>query len=219
MTRLHIFDMDGTLLRGAASVELSRHLGTFETADRIEQAWLGGEISDVGFWDAMLPLWIDASEAQIDEAFAGAAWIDGVRDVFDDINRRGEHIAVISQSPHFFVRRLEGWGAHHTFGSLVAPGRPTTADRLLTLQDKVDISRRLLGELMLAQADCVAYGDSTSDLLLFDQLPFSVGVNCTAALRDRAAVCYEGDDLREAYALGRALLEAYMSPSSRESAK
>ncbi|NMI00710.1 aldehyde dehydrogenase family protein [Pseudonocardia acidicola] len=66
MTRLHIFDMDGTLLRGAASVELSRYLGTFEAANAVEEAWLRGEISDVQFWERVLPLWEGISEEEID---------------------------------------------------------------------------------------------------------------------------------------------------------
>ncbi|MCW2719635.1 MAG: hypothetical protein QOG20_984 [Pseudonocardiales bacterium] len=215
MTRLHVFDMDGTLLRGAASVELARHLGTFEPADRIERAWLRGEISDIGFWEAMLPLWADASEAEIDDAFAAAAWIGGVREVFDDITARGEYIAVISQSPHFFVRRLEAWGAHRTFGSRVVPGEPTTQDLLLTLQHKVDITLGLLDELGLREEECIAYGDSTSDTLLFDRLPHTVGINCNEVLRERASVCFDGDDLREAYSLGRSLLDGATTSTER----
>ena len=116
-------------------------------------------------------------------------------------------IAVISQSPHFFVRRLTGWGAHRTYGSAVEPGVPVAEDGLLTLQHKVDITTALLDELGLGERDCVAYGDSTSDLLLFDRLPNTVGVNCSDAVRARASVCFTGDDLRGAYALGRQLLE------------
>lgn len=206
-THLHVFDMDGTLLRGAGSVELARHLGTYEPADRIERAWLRGEITDVQFWERMLPLWADVSDAEIDAAFAASAWMDGVREVFDDIRSRGEHIAVISQSPHFFVRRLEAWGAHRTFGSDVVPNTPTRKERLLTLQHKVDITLALLDELGITDQECVAYGDSTSDTLLFARLPYCVGVNCTARLREHATVCFEGDDIRGAYALGRQLLD------------
>lgn len=215
MTRLHVFDMDGTLLRGAASVELARHLGTFEPADRIERAWLRGEISDVGFWEAMLPLWADVSEEEIDAAFAASAWIDGVREVFADIRARGEVVAVISQSPHFFVRRLEGWGAHRTFGSRIVPGGPTTRELLLTVQHKVDITLGLLDELGITEEDCVAYGDSTSDTLLFERLKLTVGVNCREVLRERAAVCFDGDDIRGAYALGRKLIERTPSECGR----
>lgn len=206
MTRLHVFDMDGTLLRGAATVELSRHLGSFEAADTVERDWNAGLLTDLQFWDSVLPLWVDASEAEIDAAFAAAAWIDGVAEVFADIRARGEHVAVISQSPHFFVRRLERWGAHRTFGSDVVPGRPPTTESLLTVQDKVDITLTLLAELGLSEEDCVAYGDSRSDVLLFDRLARTVGVNPTEVLRDRCATVYVGLDLREAYALGRELV-------------
>ncbi|MFC7659093.1 hypothetical protein ACFQV8_25700 [Pseudonocardia benzenivorans] len=85
MTRLHVFDMDGTLLRGAATVELSRHLGTFEVADAVERAWNAGQLTDLQFWESVLPLWMDASDAEIDAAFAAAAWIEGVPEVFADI--------------------------------------------------------------------------------------------------------------------------------------
>lgn len=90
---------------------------------------------------------------------------------------------------------------------------PTTEDRLLTLQHKVDITLALLEQLRLDEQGCVAYGASTSDMLLFGRLPHTVGVNCNERLRARAAVCYEGDDLREAYALGRQLLDRTRSAS------
>lgn len=55
--------------------------------------------------------------------------------------------------------------------------------------------------------ECVAYGDSSSDLPLFEWLPGTVAVNGSEALRRVAAARYEGSDLREAYAMGRGLLE------------
>jgi phosphoserine phosphatase len=208
VTRLHIFDMDGTLLRGAASVELSRHLGCFAEADAVEQAWLRGEIGDVRFWELVLPLWSDATDDEIDAAFERAPWIDGVREVFADIAARGEHSIVISQSPAFFVRRLIQWGAGAAYGAAVQPGEPAAAGMLLTKEDKVTIATAVMAELGLTSSDCVAYGDSTSDELLFRRLPHTVAVNGTPVILALAAVDYRGDDLREAYLAGRALLEA-----------
>jgi phosphoserine phosphatase len=216
MTRLHVFDMDGTLLLGAATVEVSRYIGAFEAADAVERAWQGGEITDVGFWEAILPLWTGVTETDIDAAFTAAAWIEGVPEVFADIAARGEYIAVISQSPEFFVRRLQQWGAHRTFGSGIVPGCVPADDLLLSAQDKVDITTALLGELGLTDSDCVAYGDSTSDIPLFGRLRHTVAVNPNQVLRDRAAVVYEGYDLREAYALGRGLLEEAPEPARAE---
>jgi phosphoserine phosphatase len=208
MTRLHVFDMDGTLLRGAASVELSRYLGTYEAANLVEEAWLRGEISDVAFWERVLPLWAGITEEEIDEAFEAAPWIDGVAEVFADIAARGEHSAVISQSPLFFVRRLTRWGAGSVHGAGVEPGGRSGEDLLLTVQHKVDITAALLTELGLTPHDCVAYGDSTSDVLLFEWLPHSVAVNAKSVVREIATAVYDGPDLHGAYAAGRAVLDA-----------
>jgi phosphoserine phosphatase len=207
MTRLHVFDMDGTLLRGAASVELSRHLGTFQTANAVEEAWLRGEISDVEFWERVLPLWAGVAEEEIDKAFEAAPWIDGIAEVFADITARGEQSIVISQSPLFFVRRLQRWGAGAAYGAGVEPGGRSAADLLLTVQDKVDITTAVLERLGLTAQDCIAYGDSTSDVLLFEWLPHTVAVNGNPLIREIAAAVYDGPDLRDAYAMGRTLLD------------
>ena len=55
--------------------------------------------------------------------------------------------------------------------------------------------------------ECVAYGDSSSDLGLFATLPHTVGVNPTPELGALAAARYVGTDIREAYALGRQLIK------------
>lgn len=208
MSRLHVFDMDGTLLRGAASVELSRHLGTVDEADAVEQGWLRGEITDVGFWERVLPLWAGVTDAEIDAAFEEAPWIEGIREVFADIAERGEHSTVISQSPLFFVRRLLGWGAGSAHGAGVEPGGRSGTDLLLSTRDKVTITDRIVAELGLTERDCVAYGDSTSDMLLFEWLPHTVAVNGNDKIRAIAAADFRGTDLRGAYAAGRALLDA-----------
>jgi phosphoserine phosphatase len=208
MTRLHVFDMDGTLLRGSATIEICRHIGHLETAQAIEDGWVRGEIDDIQFWDRCLPLWQDLTDAEIDLAFHSGQWIDGVADVLADIAARGEYSAVITQSPQFFVDRMLGWGATTAHGAAVAPGCSLGPDVLMTAEDKVEITTNLLAEYGLTEADCVAYGDSTSDVVLFGQLPHTVSVNGSPTIRGLAAESYEGWDLREAYALGRALLEA-----------
>ena len=214
MTKLHIFDMDGTLLRGAASVELCRHLGKLDEADAVEQAWVHGEITDVQFWELMLPLWEGLTEDEIDLAFARAPWIAGVAEVFADIAARGEYSVVISQSPLFFVRRLQDWGAGAVFGAGVEPGGHSGRELLITAEDKVSISEHLMGKHGLTPADCVAYGDSTSDVGLFGRLRHTVAVNGNDRIRELAAATYTGSDLREAYAIGRRLLAGAEVPAS-----
>lgn len=204
---LHVFDMDGTLLMGAAVVELSRHVGRFAEAMEIEGAYLRGEIEEIPFWSRALALWHGVTEEEIDQAFEAAMWMQGVREVFDDIHRRGERSIVISQSPHFFVRRLERWGAHATFGSNIQLGETVIANSTLLAEDKVSITQDILELWGLSPTDCVAYGDSASDVALFSWLPNTVAVNARGPLADLAAKSYVGDDLRKAYLLGRSLVD------------
>lgn len=208
MAKLHVFDMDGTLLRGAAVEEISRHLGCFEPASAIEQAYLRGELVDEPkFWDDVLALWAEAGEQDFDAAFLASPWMAGLPEMFADIADRGEHSVVISQSPLFIVRRLEQWGAQRTFATMVEQGVPCQIDQLLSQQAKVEITMQLLAELALTPSDCVAYGDSISDIELFRALDHTVAVNATPVIRDLAAHIYDGTDMWQAYLAGRALLD------------
>jgi len=48
-------------------------------------------------------------------------------------------------------------------------------------------------------ANSVAFGDSVSNLFLFEKVGFSVAVNGTAAVRSKANFSYFGTDLLEAF--------------------
>jgi phosphoserine phosphatase len=70
----------------------------------------------------------------------------------------------------------------------------------------VEITLDVVKRLGLSLSDCVAYGDSTSDVELFRELRRTVAVNATPATKALAAKAYEGHDMWEAYQIGRALL-------------
>ncbi len=207
MTCLHVFDMDGTLLKGSACWEISRCVGVLDETLAIEEVWAKGEISDNDFWIRCLPLWDGLTDKVIDHAFANSPWLDGVEAVFADICARKEKSVVISQSPLFFVERLQRWGVDFTYGARVTPGNSAGADQLVTSRDKLDIARQLLSELRLSSDSCIAYGDSMSDFDLFRSLPNTVAINAREKIRDLAQVCYDGSNLWSGYSLGRKLLE------------
>lgn len=198
--------MDGTLLRGSACLEISRSIGVLDQTLAIEEAWVRGEISDNGFWERCLPLWDGLTDAQIDHAFAATPWLARVDAVFADIRSRGESSVVISQSPKFFVDRICRWGANYSYGALVSPGNHRGAEQLVSSADKLRITENILTELGLTRNDCVAYGDSSSDLALFESLTHTVAVNAKERIRQLARVAYEGSDFWDAYMFGRGLL-------------
>jgi phosphoserine phosphatase len=207
MSKLHIFDMDGTLLKGSACLELARYLGQLEAVNSIEERWSRGELSHFGFWEECLPLWVGLDDAGIDATFAATSWLNGIQAVWADIARRGEYSAVITQSPQFFADRLLAWGVGMVRGAGVYGGVPPDPSLVVTPESKVPIAIELMNSHGVASDDCVAYGDSSSDIPLFRLVPHTVAVNGVPALRKIAAASYEGNDLWGAYTLGRLLLD------------
>ena len=203
---LHVFDMDGTLLRSTATVELARHLGRLEEGLEIERLWGEGNITDTDFWSRLLEICHEATAADFDAAFHSSPWMEGIAEAFSDIHSRGEAVIVISQSPTFFVQRLELWGAHETYGSAVDPGVPLTPTATLLPETKVAITQAALAARGLSANDCVVYGDSSSDIELFTSFSRTVAVNASPTLAALAATHYVGSDIREAYAMGRQLI-------------
>lgn len=205
MSRLHLFDLDGTLIHGsAAAVEISRQLGVEPGIGELERAFAAGELSPPQFAARAMELWKELTEAQVAAAFDAAPWMDGIQEVWGEIRAQGERCAVISLSPSFFVEKLLDWGADAARGSRwpAVPFRePVDPSGILNAAAKVRIADELCAEYGLGRADCVAYGDSMSDASLFAAVPVSVAVNADHHVRDIATHAYTGKDLRDAYAL------------------
>lgn len=205
MTRLHLFDLDGTLMYGsAAPVEISRQLGVSQEIAELERAFAAREIGPHEFSLAAHALWSDLTAAHVRAAFDGAPWLEGIREVWREIKERGDLCAVISLSPSFFVELLLEWGADAAHGS-VYPAVPFTGPMdvtgILTPEGKVEVADRLCARFGVSRNDCVAYGDSLTDSVLFEVVPTSIAVNAQQYLAERATYIYQGRDLREAYRL------------------
>ncbi|MFF7228975.1 phosphoserine phosphatase [Streptomyces sp. 2333.5] len=208
MSKLHLFDMDGTLLYGsAAAVEISRRLGLEREIAELERGFAAGELTPVQFAQRACELWAaELTELQVAAAFEGAPWLTGIQEVWADIRARGERCAVISLSPAFFVERLLAWGADTTHASrwpAVPIRQAVDPAGILSSAAKVQIADELCVQYGLTRADCVAYGDSVSDTELFAAVPQSVAVNADHHVSDLASYAYVGRDLREAYELVR----------------
>lgn len=204
MARLHLFDLDGTLLHGtSAPVEISRQLGLEAEAVALDQAVGAGLIDPPEYARRAHALWVELTEAHV-AAFEGAPWLARIREVWAEIRRQGDYCAVVSLSPSFFVERLVGWGAHAAHGSrfpAVPFTEPVDPTGVLSAAAKVVIADRLCGEFGVTRAECIAYGDSSSDRDLFGTVPISVAVNADHHLSDIATHSYTGKDLWEAYEL------------------
>lgn len=203
--------MDGTLLRDTtASLEISRRLGRVEPMTVLEHRYAGGEIDETAFAAGIHTLWHDLTPQIVAEVVDGAPWIGGIREVCADIAARGETSMLITMSPAFFARHLHRRGVDVVHGARHPEpplhGEPPAGIALLPA-DKVRLTEAARADRGLPAGRCVAYGDSGSDGPLFTHLEHTVAVNASPAIEALARVAYRGDDLREAYARGRALLD------------
>ncbi|MGX6748722.1 HAD family hydrolase [Streptomyces xantholiticus] len=205
--RLHIFDLDGTLIHGsAAPVEISRQLGLLDEIGEVERDLVAGRIGPREYAVQVHALWTDLTEAHVTAAFEAAPWLLGIREVWSEIRAGGDYCAVISFSPSFFVERLLDWGAHAAHGSRfpeIPFTRPVDPMGILSAAAKVEIAGRLCTEFGVALDACIAYGDSLSDAAIFAAVPTAVAVNADHHLAGLATHTYAGSDLREAYELVR----------------
>lgn len=207
MTALHVFDMDGTLLRGtSASVELARHAGHSAELDLLEKLSAEGALSNVEFHRRTHPLWQNLTDTVIDTIFDAAPWMENLRPVFEDITARGEDAIVISMSPLFFVQRLLHVGVHEVFASVNPIGQVFNEAQILEATHKIDIVADYVRLRGLHPDRVVAYGDSYTDIPLFSSGVRSVSVNASAQVEALAFQNYRGKNLQEAYHLGRGLL-------------
>ncbi|WP_163506290.1 HAD family hydrolase [Fodinicola acaciae] len=208
MSIWHVFDMDGTLLAGStASVQVARQLGRVGELTALEGRFASGDLDTRGFALALRELWQDLTPAVVAAAYESSPWLDRIEDVCADIRARGEHSAVITMSPDFFARLLASRGFDRVVASTFPAlpfSMPIDPALILTPADKVRIVDELRRER--PARTCVAYGDSISDAPLFRHLSATVAVNADHHLVDIAAAHYRGNDLFEAYEVGRALV-------------
>jgi phosphoserine phosphatase len=211
MTALHVFDMDGTLLRGTtASRRIAAVHGSEAELLVLERRFAAGDVDTRQFAAAIHALWTGLSPAMVASAFTRSAWMTGIAEVCADIRDRGEHSAVITMSPDFFADHLGKYGFDTVVASRFPPPpftAPVDPETILTPQHKVDVVEQLLHRHGVDRARCVAYGDSMSDAPLFRHLTVTIAVNADQHLAGLSAFEYRGDDLREAYQLGRTQLD------------
>ncbi|GAA0713205.1 HAD-IB family phosphatase [Dactylosporangium roseum] len=208
---LHVFDMDGTLLVGTtASRQIASIHGSETQLLALERRFAAEEIDTRTFAVAIHQLWQDLRPEMVAAAFAASPWMTGVAEVCADIRARGEASVVITMSPDFFAGHLTAWGFDTVMAS-VFPALPFVdvidPARILTPEHKVLVVDDLLQRHALPRSRCVAYGDSMSDAPLFRSLEATVAVNADRHLAGLAASEYRGDDLLEAYRLGRSHLD------------
>ncbi|EHU1703118.1 HAD-IB family phosphatase [Acinetobacter baumannii] len=204
---LHVFDMDGTLLRNTtASLEISRHLECLSDITNLENQFEQSILSTQQFAQEVFKLWSTLLDSDVEHVFDNSPWIQDIHKVLSDIKKKGEHSIVITMSPNFFANKLKKFGFNQVYSSIFPTlpfSNPIDVSRILTPHDKVKITQKVLKDLGLNKTECIAYGDSGSDIPLFQYIQKNIAINGTESLTHLAKVKYTGNNLFDAYQLSR----------------
>jgi phosphoserine phosphatase len=208
--RAHVFDMDGTLLMGTtAPLLLAEALGATEDLHRLEAEFAAGTLTAVEFAHALHGRWGPVDAAVARAAFGAAPLIAGIPEVLGDLHERGEKACLITMSPAFFADQFLDFGFDAVFASRFPADLDTPLDEaaILNPRDKPRLAGAFCDEHGLRLAEAVAYGDSLSDVFLFEAVGLRVSVNGDHHLAQLADLAVSGPDLVAAYTAVRERLD------------
>ena len=208
--RAHIFDMDGTLLHGTtAPVLLAAALGQPEALAALEERFSAGAATTVQFARALHDLWGVVEPEVARKAFDAAPVLANVREVLADIRGRDERACLITMSPDYFAEQFLDFGFDAVFASRFPRSAESPLDEaaILSPEDKPRLAERFCAAHGLALADAIAYGDSMSDVFLFEEVGVRVSVNGDHHLAERSDIAVNGTDLLLAYRAARELAD------------
>ncbi len=202
--------MDGTLLHGTtAPVLLAGALGQPEALAALEERFSAGSATTVQFARALHDMWGVVAPELAQKAFAAAPLLANVREVLADIRARDERSCLITMSPDYFAEQFLDFGFDAVFASRFPRSADAPLDEaaILSPEDKPRLAERFCAEHGLALADAIAYGDSMSDVFLFEEAGVRVSVNGDHHLAERSDIAVEGTDLLLAYRAARELCD------------
>jgi phosphoserine phosphatase len=200
--RLFVFDMDGTLLIGTtACIEIAKLSGTLDQLHSLEHSFAAGEMDAFCFAQNIGALWGRVDEEVVRRAFEATPKLANIQAVTHLIRRGGGKSCLITMSPDFYANLFYEYGFDFIGASRFprTPRDEVQREDILNPGDKAMLVRNWCSQLGFNLKQCVAFGDSMSDYLLFQELDHTVSINGDAKLKSLARYHYEGSDLQAAF--------------------
>lgn len=218
--RLALLDLDGTL-KSARDPYLYLHqqLGTMDAARELTEKGKRGEIGYTEWTERDVALWRGTTRKAMIAAFRHNPYLPGARELIAALQRAGVEIALISSGLDVHARLVaDELAIQHVVSNEVvfAEGVATGEVRFGVPEGrKGPVADRLLAERGLTPAECLAMGDSSSDIELFERAAVRVAVAPAPGDRIRAMadIVLDEPDLRDLLSRLRALRADFLPPA------
>jgi phosphoserine phosphatase len=201
--RLACFDLDGTLVRGTS---VSRHLadrfGQNEQMAALERRYAAGTISNSVVAEEQARSFRGTPLPEVVGKLGDIACIDGIDPTLAALRERGIESLLGTVTWSFAAeefRRRHGFAAvSGTVIDLDPGGVPTGGVRRhFDEWDKLEFVASYCGASGIDLAECIAIGDSRSDVPLFEAVGLSIALNATSQAREAASVALDTEDLTD----------------------
>jgi phosphoserine phosphatase len=207
--------MDGTLLPNTtACLEIARVSNTVTALIDLERRFMDELIDSKQFAHELHVLWSFIDRKLVFDAFAQSPKLDNIQTVMELIARSGGTSCLMTMSPDYYAEHFYNYGVDVIKSSKFpkAVGAQLEFDQILSPADKPVLLDELCRARGFNPIDTVAFGDSGSDIPLFNRLRYTIAVNASPALRSMAAASYDGNDLLEAFELVPQVLRSCRDP-------
>jgi phosphoserine phosphatase len=195
------FDLDGTLLPGTSVTQwLADQLGHGKAIEALEKRFRAREISNSVIADASAAWLKGLSRREIWSLLEQAPWIGGIGTAVEALRRHGQRVLLASISWTVAGEFLQ---ARYPFEAICGTEMETVGEilagrvaRYFDEHDKVAFVEAVCHRIGCTLDECIAVGDSRSDVPLFKRAGFSVALNATADAQAAARVSLQAGDLR-----------------------
>jgi phosphoserine phosphatase len=200
--RLAIFDLDGTLKEVRDPyVYLHKRLGTWEAAQAFSAKGLAGELEYDDWLRLDAALWKGVRRATMEALFRQNPFVPGARETIRTLKTSGVGVALVSTGLRVHAEQVQAelwldrvFANEITFENGRATGQARTR---VPERGKGPIVAQLQSEFGVEPGECIAVGDSPSDIDMFIRVRLGVAANPSSEeVRKEAGLVLEGPDLR-----------------------
>lgn len=186
MLKLAVFDLDGTLKQVPDPyVYLHRHLGTMDKAAKFFAQGMAGEIDYIDWLRLDAELWMGTPKATLERLLRQNPYLPGARETVAALKARSVRVAIISSGLLLHAEMVAAeLGLGPVFGNEIFfdgdAASPVVSGRVrahVTTRGKGMVMERLQAQLGVLPAECLAVGDTGSDVPLFERAAVGVAVN------------------------------------------
>lgn len=200
--RLVSFDLDGTLVHQSTTcLELAKAHDCLDEVMALETGYARGEITHREFAERNAAVYRDWPLEDAERAALALPLIDGLSETVGTLKASGLHVLVVTVTWSFIARALvRSFGMDGFAGATMGERDGRLTGKVTAHFGEVDKPRYVESygrEHGIGLDQCVAIGDSRSDLPLFAAVGHAIALNATADARQAAHTAVDTDDLRD----------------------